>query len=403
MKKVLIVGGGNYQLPLIQRLLEKGNFVYCVDRDPKAPGFKIATGFRILDVLDRNGCLDYAKEIGIDAVMTYGATITLPTVSYIGEKMGLPALPMKTAEISKDKFLIKSCLAEHGCNIKGKFFKMDSMEDSLLYSFEYPCVIKPCDGSGSVGVSVANNESELDNALQYAINWARFGEIYAESYIPGEEYSVEVFVDHDEIHVYAIVKTTFVKAGVDNESISYGHRTPSGLSEMVENAICEEVTKAVQALGVTIGSVNFDVILSKEDGKPYIIDCGIRIGQNLIASHIVPLSRGVNELDNIIALALREDIDTKPKQKKCIATRLLIFNPGTIREIKPMDDLIGQNGVVDVILRKGVGSIQGVYVDKSDNCGWVITQGDTPDEAELRAEKAKQVLREYFVIDPVGR
>ena len=255
------------------------------------------------------------------------------------------------------------------------------------------------DGSGSKGVSVVESVSGLKDALDYAFESARYGEVYAEGFIKGEEYSVEVFVSGDEVYVYAIVKTTFLRRGESNEDISYGHRTPSGLSEEAERLISEEAVKAVKALGVNMGSVNFDVILSEEDSKPYIIDCGIRIGQNLIASHLVPLSRGVSVIDNTIALALGERADAKPKTNRCIATRLLIYNPGVISQIRPMDDVTGKDGVLEVVMRKGVGDVQRVYTDKSDNCGWVIAEGNTPDEAESRAEAAKKILKDHIVID----
>ena len=103
MKRILVVGGGDYQVPLIKGIIEKGFEAYCVDGNPNAPGFAFATGSRIVDVLDRNACLAYAKELSIQAVMTYGATLTLPTVSYIAKAMNLPALPIETAEISKSK------------------------------------------------------------------------------------------------------------------------------------------------------------------------------------------------------------------------------------------------------------------------------------------------------------
>ena len=122
MKKILVVGGGAYQLPLIKRIIELGHEAYCIDGNRDAVGFAYASDHRNIDVLDREACLEYAREIGIDGVMTYGATITLPTVSYIGEVLGLPALPAETAEISKSKFKIKKRLAEYGCNMKGSFF-----------------------------------------------------------------------------------------------------------------------------------------------------------------------------------------------------------------------------------------------------------------------------------------
>ena len=394
MKKILVVGGGAYQVPLIKRIIELGHEAYCIDGNPNALGATCATAFEHIDVLDFNACLNYAKKLGIDAVMTYGATLTLPTVAYIAEAMGLKSLPFETAELSKSKYKIKKRLAENGCNIKGDFFEMHSPDEK--HEFTLPCVIKPSDGSGSKGVSLVFDESEIQPAIKYAFDGARYNEVYVESLVDGEEYSVEAFVADGEIFVYAIVKTTFEK--LENGEISYGHRTPSGLDTETEKRIADEVKKAVKALDVTMTSVNFDVIVDKEEKKPYIIDCGIRVGQNLIASHFVPLSRGVSVIDNTIALALGEKVDAKPKFNKCIATRLLIYKPGTITEIKDLSEVIGKNGVVDVVLRKGVGDAQNEYREKSDTCGWVITTGDTPDEAEQNAVRAKKQLQDYIII-----
>ena len=169
MKKILVVGGGAYQVPLIKRIIESGFKAYCVDGNLNALGFKCATGYKHINVLDKNACLEYAKELGIDAVMTYGATLTLPTVAYIGEKLGLPALPIDTAELSKSKYKIKKRLADYGCNIKGDFFEMYSVEDAKNHKFTFPCVIKPSDGSGSKGVSLVYNENEIENAVRRVI------------------------------------------------------------------------------------------------------------------------------------------------------------------------------------------------------------------------------------------
>ncbi len=398
MKKILVVGGGDYQVPLIRRIRQLGHEAYCVDRNPNAPGFACATGSKCIDVMDRAACLDYAKQLQIDGVMTYGATLTLPTVSYIAQQLRLPALPMDTAEISKSKYAIKERLYQAGCNTKGAFFQLTKPEDAMGHDFLIPCVIKPCDGSGSKGVSVVTEAAQLESALQYAFDSARYGEIYVESFIPGEEYSVEAFVCNGKVYVYAVVKTTFRKE--PDGSISYGHRTPSGLSAAQEALIEKEAEKAIRALNITMASVNFDMILSEEDQKPYIIDCGIRIGQNLIASHLVPLSRGVSVIDQTISLALGEIVDGTPAYKKCVATRLLIYKPGVISEILPYDRLIGTGGILDVVLRKQVGDQLKPYKEKSDTIGWVIAQGDTPDEAERNAAEAKNKLEKYFIITP---
>ena len=394
MKKILVVGGGAYQVPLIKRITELGHKVYCIDANPAAAGFAYADGFENIDILDRDACLEYAKKIGIDAVMTYGATITLPTVSYIGERLSLPVLPAETAELSKNKYRIKKRLEESGCNIKGDYFLLRSRDD--VHRITFPCVIKPCDGSGSKGVSVVHHPSDLPDAMEYAFDSARFGEVYAEAFIHGTEYTVEAFVAHGQAYIYAIVKTTFER--LPDGEISYGHRTPSGIHEGTERCIEDEIRKAIRGLGITMGSVNFDVVVSHDDQQVYIIDCGIRVGQNLLGSHIVPLSCGVSVIDHSIALALGELVDAEPKFSKCIATRLLIYHPGTIIEIRDMTDLIGSHGIIDVVMRKQVGDRQGPYQDKSDTCGWVITTGSTPDEAEQNAVNAKELLKNYIII-----
>lgn len=396
MKKILVVGGGTYQVPLIKRIRESGHIALCVDYQKNAPGFSIATAYRQIDVLNKEACLSYAKENNIDAVMTYGATLPLPTVSYIAEKMNLPALPMETAEIARSKYKIKKRLAEYGCNVFGDFFEITSIEEAKQHAFTFPCVVKPSDGSGSKGVSLVYDKSEICGALKNAFSSARYGNIYIEGLVRGEEYTVEAFVDNGKPYVYAIIKTTFEKTA-DNE-IHYGHRTPSGLPPFDEEKIAAEICKAISALNITMASVNFDVILSEDDRKPYIIDCGIRIGQNLIASHLIPCSRGVSIIDNTVKLALGEKIDASPKKKRCIATRLLIYKPGVITEVKDMSDLIGENGIVDIVMRKKVGDMQNEYKDKSDTCGWVITEGETPNEAEQFAERARELLKKYIII-----
>ena len=91
-------------------------------------------------------------------------------------------------------------------------------------------------------------------------------------------------------------------------------------------------------------------------------------------------------------------MDAAPKHQTCVATRLLIYHPGVIRQIKPMEHLKGVDGIVDVVMRKKVGDRLNPYREKSDTCGWVIARGDTPQQAEANAQAAKERLRDYIVI-----
>lgn len=395
MKKILIIGAAVYQLPAIQRVVELGYEVYCVDYKEGQPGFEFATGYRVVDVKDKENCLKYAQELDVDGVMSWGSTLTLPTVSYIGERMNLPCMPISTAEISTSKYLIRKKLTDCGLNSGGEVFDLHSWEEVELKTVCGSFVVKPCDGSGSRGVYIVKDEAEIKKAIQYAFDGARDKQIYVEPYIEGVEYSAEAYASNGEIHVYSIVKTEF---NWTKDYPVYKQTTYLGISKETEALITEEVRKATSALGLNFGPINFDIIISDADGKPYIIDVGIRNGQNLIASHIVPYSRGVDELNNSINICIGNNMEIKPKRKEYISSRLLIYIPGTIEEIKSYQNLIGKDHIVDIIMRKKVGDVLPHYQTKSDICGWVLSKGETPEEASMYADKAWERLKEYIII-----
>ena len=323
MKKILIIGAAVYQLPAIQRVVELGYEVYCVDYKEGQPGFEFATGYRVVDVKDKENCLKYAQELDVDGVMSWGSTLTLPTVSYIGERMNLPCMPISTAEISTSKYLIRKKLTDCGLNSGGEVFDLHSWEEVDSKQYVVPFVVKPCDGSGSRGVYIVKDEAEIKKAIQYAFDGARDKQIYVEPYIEGVEYSAEAYASNGEVHVYSIVKTEF---NWTKDYPVYKQTTYLGISKETEALITEEVRKATSALGLNFGPINFDIIISDADGKPYIIDVGIRNGQNLIASHIVPYSRGVDELNNSINICIGNNMEIKPKRKEYISSRLLILS-----------------------------------------------------------------------------
>ena len=395
MKRILIIGAGAYQVPAIQKVREMGFEAYCVDYKEGALGYVYANGYKVIDVKDKERCLAYAKELNVDGVMTWGATLTLPTVSFICEKMGLPCMPMATSEISTSKYLIRQRLTECGLNSAGECLEVYSMDEAKAKGLKAPFVIKPSDGSGSKGVRIVLDDADINDAIEYAFDGARDNHVYIEPFIPGVEYSAEAYANNGEVYVNTIVKTQFEWQGVKP---IYKQTTYLGITPESETLISEEVIKAVKALGVNWGPCNFDIIVSSTDGKPYIIDVGIRNGQNLIASHIIPYSRGIDELECSIWNCIGEPVNAEPIQKTIISSRLLIYNPGLIEEIKPIEELIGKNGIVDIIMRKKAGDTLPKYQTKSDICGWVLCKADTAEEASALADAAWEQLKNYIII-----
>ena len=299
MKKILVIGASEKQIPIITRAKELGYMVFCIDGNANSAGFAFADEYKVIDVTDIQRCLEYAKEKRIDGVTTLSATVTLPAVNYIAEKMNLVGNSFENSEKLKSKYEIKKILFNNGLNIKGDFFQIHSKEeiDNIINKIVFPVVVKPSDGSASKGVSVVKEKKDLEDAIQYALNSSRNSSIYIEEYIKGTEYGAESFVYNGNVTIMGIIKQT-MKTDKD-KLLNYGHCVPSGLLNETEEIIKEEIKKAINSIGIKNGSVNMDIILD-ENNIPYIIDIGPRIGLNLIASHIIPYSTGISIIDNTI-------------------------------------------------------------------------------------------------------
>ena len=396
MKKILIIGAGEYQVPAIKRAKQLGLEVFCVDYKENQPGYLFADDYKIIDVKHKEKCLSFAQEMNIDGVLTWGATLPLPTVNYIGETMGLPCISSFSSEISLNKYQIRKCLDECGLFSGGQTFQICSWNELEKHTLKLPFVVKPCDGSGSKGVSIVLKDEDIENSIKYAFDNARNNEIYIEPYIKGDEFSVEAYVYNGKCYIYSIIKTEF---HWETDYPIYKQTTYLGISSTIEKEIEKEIAKAVNALKLNWGPINFDLIISSNDNKPYIIDIGIRNGQNLIASHIVPYSRGVDELNNSLSLCIGDDIDPTPIHKKYVSSRLLIYKPGEIKQIKDISSLIGTNHIIDIIMRKKEGDVLPYYQTKSDICGWVLTEGETPEQASENADVAWEMIKDFIIIE----
>ncbi len=73
-----------------------------------------------------------------------------------------------------------------GCLVK----RQDGGKTADAYGMTLPCVVKPCCGGSSVGVSIARTEEEFEAALAEAFSFE--AEVVLEQYIEGREFSVGV-------------------------------------------------------------------------------------------------------------------------------------------------------------------------------------------------------------------
>ena len=70
MKKIIILGAGFLQSFVIKRAKQLGYFTIAVDKNPKSIGFQYADEYGIVDIVNPEECLKFAKNKNIDGIMT---------------------------------------------------------------------------------------------------------------------------------------------------------------------------------------------------------------------------------------------------------------------------------------------------------------------------------------------
>lgn len=127
---------------------------------------------------------------------------------------------------------------------KGFSFKKGAKDTAERVKEElgFPCVVKPCCGGSSVGVSFAENEEQYEEALKLAFHYE--DEVVVEECIHGREFSAGVVAGRALPVIEIIPKTGFY---------DYKTKYQAGMAEDVCPAeLSEELTKRMQGYALDV-------------------------------------------------------------------------------------------------------------------------------------------------------
>ncbi|MBC5786683.1 ATP-grasp domain-containing protein [Clostridium facile] len=374
MKKILIIGAGFLQAYVIKKARELGYFTLAVDADENAIGFQYADKYAVINIVDEETCLEYARKEQIDGVLTAATDYGVLTASYIAQQMGLPGLKYDIAKKIKNKYETRKCLFENHVDDTEQAFLVDCNTNltELSTHISYPVMVKPCDGSGSRGASKVECMKDFVKACELAMNSSISHRAEIESFIDGKEYGAESLVIDGNIHVLAVMQKWMTDPPYYAE---LGHAIPTDLTPEMEKRVKLCVKNAIQALGINSGSVNMDLLITTED-KIHIVDIGARMGGNLIGSHIVPIGTGIDYMAAMIQNAVGDKVEMNVKASNAVVTRLLAFHKGVIKRV-PSN--INTFDGVQVIHHMHVGDSVNEYHTNLDGCGYVLATGSNVD------------------------
>lgn len=316
-KKLMLLGGIRYLLPVIKAAHEQGYYVITADYIPDNIAHKYSDEYVNVSIIDKEAVLKVAQEKQIDGIMSFGVDPGVVSASYVQNKMGLPSFgPFESVEILQNKDKFRAFLANNGFNVPlAKGF--DSIESAMneMYWYPWPVIVKPTDAAGSKGVTRVDRPENLKPALEYAMEHSISGHIIVEEFIEKDGCSS----DTDSMSIDGkLVFTSFCAQRFDvnatNPYTPAAYSWPSTFTKEQEDYLKSEIQRLITLLGLKTVVYNIETRIGT-NGKPYIMELTPRGGGNRLCE-MLRYATGVDMITAItraiVGDPILEPIEQKP-------------------------------------------------------------------------------------------
>lgn len=315
-KKLMLLGGIRYLLPVIKAAHEQGYYVITADYLPDNIAHKYSDEYVNVSIIDKDAVLKVALEKEIDGIMSFGVDPGVVAASYVQTKMGLPSFgPFESVEILQNKDKFRDFLAKNGFNAPWAWGFSSEMEAwQSRDKFTYPLIVKPTDSAGSKGCTRVNCEDELRDAIKYAFKFTISGHIIIEEFLEkkGCSSDTDSYAQDGQLRFVSFSAQRFDENAVNPYTPS-AYSWPSTFTKEEEVYLTNEIQRLITLLGMKTSVFNIEVRVAKNN-KPYIMELTPRGGGNRLCE-MLRYATGVDMITAITRAMVGDEpemIEQKP-------------------------------------------------------------------------------------------
>jgi len=303
MKKIMIVGAGVYQFPLIETALKYGQVIVVAPSIPERIQKNVYKSF-ITDVRNMEAVYKLAIKEKIDAILTDQTDIAVRTVAYVAEKLNLPGIGYELSILFTDKAKMRKRCEELGIpTLPNRCVSSLSEAIEFYESLSCDVIIKPVDNQGSRGVAKISSKSELEFKFKEAKKCSSSGNVIIEKLASGREFVVEGITSNYSYNTLICGDTEYFN--IPDAYAAKSRIFPSQADEMLVSRVCELNKKIIEGFGLPHGISHSEFIMDEDE--IYLIETAARGGGVFISSDLIYLGAGLHTEEYLIETALGID------------------------------------------------------------------------------------------------
>lgn len=374
MKTILLIGAGMDAPDSVKRINEQHirvvfiqkSALYC-ELQGRGAECVILTDYEDADFLQFADSLNAFWYF--DAVLSL-TEAGVEVAAKLNQAWNIPWTPVDTVAMLKDKYAMRMHLNNAGFSEVN--CALCHTESDLLDFADrngFPFILKPVDGAGSENVVKVDNSDTINRIID---SWKdKHFTAIVESWINGQEYSVETLSFSGEHHIVNITEKH-----VDDNFVEIGHIIPARIDQKLKEKIHLFVLDFLQIMGVTDGPCHTEIKV--DDDLIKVIESHNRVGGDYIGLAI----RQVYQLDMIALTAQWACYRELPQLNAfvnhgCAVVQFFQFASGRITSLFGIEEL-KQNAssrLIDFKLKYGVGDTVIASSGNSSRAGHFMLSG----------------------------
>lgn len=267
-KKMLILGGGYADIPLIKSAQNLGYYVVTTGNRTGDLGHNYSDEFQFADFSDKEVMLQLAERLKVDAVCACCNDFSALSAAYIAEKLGLPGHDTyKITKLIHHKDLYRAFAQENGI-LSPKALSFSSLKSAYgaLDQFHFPIMIKPVDLTGGKGVSKVESIKDAKVAIEKALQISREKKVVIEEFIEGGRHGFSTFIRNGEVVFYFNDNEHYYL----NQYLVSAASVPGYAPAAAVSKLCKAAEKISSLLNLTTGIFHIQYILHQNE--PVIIE-----------------------------------------------------------------------------------------------------------------------------------
>ncbi|MCB6587668.1 ATP-grasp domain-containing protein [bacterium 210702-DFI.5.13] len=385
MKRLMILGGSRYALPVIKAAHELGLYVITADYLPDNIAHKFSDEYCNVSIIDKEATLKVAERLKVNGIISFACDPGVVTAAYVAEKMGLPSCgPYESVSILQNKGKFRKFLTDNGFNVPMARCYTDiekAIEDSSI--FNWPVIVKPTDSAGSKGVTKVEKPDKLRKSIEYALSFSHCKEFIIEDFITQKGFSS----DTDSFSVDGKLKFVSFNsqrfdAHAENPYTPAAYSWPSSMTEKHQEELKKEIQRALGLLEMKTSIYNIET-REGMDGKAYIMEISPRGGGNRLAECLY-FSTGVDLIKNSVRAAVGlpvENIEQKLYDGFWAEVILHSDKPGIFDSLWISEDIKDNVYEKDIWIKKG--TEVGGFSAANEAIGTLVLKFENEDKLQM--------------------